>query len=359
MKKFLVGSLLLFFVAGFAFAQSDLQVIAEVKLTSKEPITLGQLKNFVRDLEKTAGQKTTVDKRKEILDGLINQRLLLQLAEKEGIRVSDYEVNTFFNQSLSSMLGYAITEAEFAKMIEESQGKSFDQFMREQNGLSVDEYKKFIKDNLITKNYIMQKHGKELQEAVPTEAQIKQAYDVSKQEFIRPDCATLFLIAVPKQGNTSAEKAKIEALHKRVKANPKCTPDILKESSNEKSGFLATDLYAFKTEQAAQQMGITMAQLLEVFSQPINTVSNVVEMDTNFQFFVVKEFAEMKFLGLHDKIDPNHEMTVYDLLKQNLTLEFQQRTSQKIVKELIDSVKTNKNYKILKSDAELNKLLAW
>lgn len=131
------------------FAQTTLQPIAEVKLSARAPITLGQLKTRVSALEKELGRKMTVEERKQTLDGLINEKLIVQAAEKDGIKIMDSEVNNYFNEYVSSQLGKQVTEADFAQLIKENTNMSLDEYMKAQNGMTLAEFKTFCGHSLL------------------------------------------------------------------------------------------------------------------------------------------------------------------------------------------------------------------
>jgi len=351
--------LLFVLFCGLLYAQADLQPIAEVRLLKREPITLGQLKLQIATLEKGYGRKLSVDERKKVLDGIVNERLLRQAAEKEGIKIADSQVNEYFNNMLSQQVGYPITEAEFAKLIETETKQSLNEFMKTQTGMGVVESKEFLRGQIAVQVYVGQKKGADLNKITgPTDSEIRSQYDMNKQSFVRPDTVKLFLVVVPKQKNTQAEKEKIEAIKKRVEKNIKAIDEI-KKDSGEKSGYLAEFVYAAKTQLAAQQMGITMEALMEIFKQKINFVSDVTEMSNNFQFFVVMEKLDVKILTLSDVIDPNQTTTVYEYIRQMLTTEKQSVALQQAIQQLTEDLRVATNYKMLKDDASLTKLLDW
>ena len=119
MKRIIVATLLVFFFCAGVFAQADLQVLAVVKLKGSEPITLGTLKSRVAMYEKQrGGVKLSVAEKKEVLDSIIDEKLVLQAAEKAGLTVTDTQVDQAFQNYLSNMAGAPITEAQFDQMLQ-------------------------------------------------------------------------------------------------------------------------------------------------------------------------------------------------------------------------------------------------
>lgn len=359
MKK--VSILLVTYFVSFTmvFAQNDFKVIAEVNLTRREPITVGTLRKYVNNFEAQARRPLTVDERRQILDSLIDNRLVLQLARKEGVKIADSQVDEYFQAMLSQMVGQHISESQFEAEIKAQGFSSFDSFMKEQNGMTVSEYKEFLRDQLTSQAYIFKKHGNDIQKVDATNAEVEKYYDVNKQHITRPDMITAFFVAVEKKGKTSKEKSKIDSLRTRVSANPRSTSQILEEAQKEGSGFIAMDLYISKTEQAAMSLGITMSELLQLFNLSVNKVTEVKEMPNNFQFFVIKAKDKMKFLKLDDKMDPAQDITVRQYLQMTIRNMKQQQAMAEAITEVVKSVKNSKTFKISQKDSELNKLLAW
>ena len=358
MKRHLFLSLLLVLCSTFLYSQADLQPIVEIKLLKREPITLGQIKMQVAALEKGYGMKLSVEERKKVLDGMVNERLLRQAAEKEGIKIADSQVSEYFNNMLSQQVGHPITEAEFAKLIQSKTKQSLNDFMKEQTGMNVAESKEFLRGQIAVQVYVGQKKGEELGKATVTDAEIRTQYDINKQSFVRPDTVKLFLVAVPKQKNAKQEREKIDGLRRRIVQSLKNIDDIRK-GSGEKAGYLADFVYAAKTQLAAQQMGISMEALMEIFKQKVNYISPVTDMSDNFQFFVVMEKIDVKILTLSDVMDPNQTTTVYEYIRGMLTMEKQNIALQKAIQELATALRKPSNFKMLKDDASLNKLLDW
>ena len=112
MKKIFAVLSVLMFATFAVFAQADLQPLAVVKLNKNESITLKQLKTRCEAYEKQIGRALTVDERKQVLDTLIEETLIVQAAQKAGISIPDSSVYQYFAQSMSQSLGVSVTEKE-------------------------------------------------------------------------------------------------------------------------------------------------------------------------------------------------------------------------------------------------------
>ena len=83
------------------FAQSDLQVLAVVKLNKNESITLKQLRTRCDAYGKQIGRALTVEERKQVLETIIDETLIVQAAVKAGVSVPDSYVDEYFTQAIS------------------------------------------------------------------------------------------------------------------------------------------------------------------------------------------------------------------------------------------------------------------
>lgn len=358
MKKNIAIVFLLFCAFTAGFAQSALQTIAQVNLTRKEPITIGQVKKIVTNFENTANRKLTVEERKQILMGLAGQRLLIQAAEKEGIKVLDSEVTEYFNNVLSSQVRRPVTEAEFSKLVKQEYNQSLEEFFKANTGGSVAEAKKMLKDEIAVQKYVMSKKSAAIQKmSVPTDGDIRSQYELNKQMFFRPDTMKLFIVGILKKGNDAAETAKITALNEKAKKSIKNLASIRKNAAKE--GYITQDRYAVKNAAGAQALGLQLDALMKIFENKVNFVSDVIDMADNKQFFVITDKYDAKILNLSDVIDPAQTVTVYEYIKNMLSSQMQTAALQQANQALIQEIKTDENLKILTTDAELNKVLSW
>lgn len=359
MKKnigLLVGALL---ISASLFAQADLQVLATVKLYKSESITVRQLKARAEVYKKQTGVTNfTLDHKKEILESLIDEKLLLQAAQKDGITVSDSEVNAAFLQSMSEQIGKPLTEPELAQIVKQQTNLSLDDFLKSQTSMNTAEYKQHIKTQIIAQRYLIAKRPEILQISA-TDAEIRSAYEMNKTNFVQPDVVQLFLVVVAKQNNPDATAEKVGALLNDFKSG-KLTQSALREKAKlDPTKMNAGEMYLGKTTSAAQQLGWDFQKLLELFAKPKGFYSEVNETAGDYQFYQVVEKYDQKTLALSDVVQPGSNYTVYELLKDQLS---QQKKSQSLITattELISSLKTPENYQMLKTGEALDTLLTW
>ena len=287
MKKIIAVLSILMFTTLAAFAQADLQPLAVVKLNKNESITLKQLKTRCEAYQKQIGRALTVDERKQVLDTLIEETLIVQAATKAGLSIPDSSVDQYFAQSMSQSLGVSVTEKELEDLLKKQQGKTLDEVLLEQTGMSKTEYKKHLKNVLIMQQYVVQKNQTEIQQVAATDEEIRLAYESNKSSFVWNDMVKMLLVIVPKAGNPEAAKQKAADFLSKYKAKTLSAEQLAVQSQAENSGFQAGLGLFPKTEAAANGIGMSLQNLVFVFTQGEGYTSDVEETANDYRFLSV------------------------------------------------------------------------
>ncbi|MCM1321838.1 MAG: peptidylprolyl isomerase [Bacteroides sp.] len=360
MKRILICTLGMLFAGVSAFAQADLLPIVNVKLNKTESITLKQLKARVDVYQRQMRTGNfTVEQKKEILDGMIDEKLIVQAAQKAGLVVTDSQANQAFLDTLAQQVGRNITEQEFAAIVRQQTGQSIDAFFYDQVGMNVAEYKSFLKNQLIAQQYIISQKRSELQNVAPTDAEIRSFFEINKANFVQSDILKLFLVVVPKGKDASSAKKEADKLYADLKNKKAKIEEVKAKSAAANSVFQAGDILVSKNAQAAQQLGLNYDALLELFKKDKNFLSEVTETDDDFQFYTIREKYEAKMLGLSDVVQPDQTVTVYEYIKTNLAQQKQQEFLVASSKEITSELRKPENFQMLKSGEALDKLLDW
>ena len=359
MKRFAIALFALFMSAA-VFAQSDLQVLAVVKLNKNESITVKKLKTRVEMYEKQRGTALSVDDRKKVLDALIQEKLVLQAAQKAGVTLTDSAVEQMFLQQVSSqLLGRTVTQSELEEVVKQETNLSLDDFMKQQIGMSVEEYKTYLKNQTIVQQYIMRQRENELKAVAATDEEIRSFYELNKSSFVWTDMMKLFLVVVPKSNDGEAARVKADDLYKKLKEKKLSSNQITVESKKENSGFQSGEILINKNQTSAQQLGISYTDLISLFSNEKDYISNVSEFDTHFQFYMIIKKYDAKLLGLSDVVQPDSTKTVYDYIRSSLG---QQKVMQYFTiaaQEIAEGLDKEENVERKKTGDALTKLLTW
>ena len=359
MKKSIIVTAFLLSTFCAVFAQNNLQPLATIKINKSETITLGQLKSRVEVYQRQSGVSNfTLEQKKEVLDAMIDEKLVVQKAMKSGVNITDSQLNDYFLNSLSSMVGKQVTEKEFAEIVQTETGKTFDQFMKEQVGMTVSEYKNYLKSQLIAQQYVMQLKQKEMEAVTVADTDIRNFYEMNKSSFVQSDMMKMFLVIVPKGSDAAGAKKRCTTLHDDYKAK-KLTTEAIRSQMESTKAFQSGEMYVSKNATAASQLGMDYNSLLQMFSQKVGFISEVQETDVDYQFYAVLEKHDAKMLGLSDLVQPGTSVTVYQYVKDSLIQQKQAALFQTGLEELTKSLRTDANFKMEAKSTKLDKLLTW
>lgn len=343
------------------FAQSNLQPLATIKVGStSETVTLKQLKNRVDVYQKQAKVASfTLEQKKEVLDSIIDEKLVVQAAIKAGINITDSQANTYFLQGLAQQVGRNVTEQEFASIVKSQANMTMDEFFTSQVGMSVAEYKTYLKNQMIAQQYVISQKQKEAQAVAASDAEVRAFYEMNKASFVQSDILKLFLVIVSKKPDEKLGREKANSLFNDLKNKKTTMAELKAKVSSPNAGYQAGDILVNKNAQAAQQLGIDYNSLITLFTKDVGFFSEINETETDFQFYTIREKHDAKMLGLSDVVQPDTTITVYEYIRNQLTQQKQTTFLAEAAKEITASLRTPENFQMIKTGAALDKLLNW
>jgi parvulin-like peptidyl-prolyl isomerase len=336
-----IGFLVLFAACLTAVvAQADLQPAAIVNLTRSEPITVKQFRTEVERMERTTRRTLSEKERRDILDAMINERLAIQAAEKDRITISENEVTQQINQLRAQMvqaIGRQPTEAEFATAI------------RNETGLEMPAFREQVRRQLLTQKYLMTKKQSSFESMkVPTEADIVNAYNLTKSQFVRPDTVRFSMIQVDYGVDAAAKsraKELADRLFREIGNSPSKFDEVVLRGQASNSGFQAGDGgYLPRNMEAAQVVGqefITVA-----FNLKQGEVSRMMDGVRGYQIMKVTETYAQKNLELDDIFQLGTRMTVRDYIGNSLLQEQQMEVLAKATQELVTELRAGKTFQV-------------
>jgi parvulin-like peptidyl-prolyl isomerase len=354
MKRLLSICLFFLLIAGLGFAQTDLQTIATVNLIRSEPIIVKQLRTETEKIEsgRTLSTEEKRNLRLEILNLMIDEKLLLQAAEQERISVSDNDVNAYFQQiraSITQSLGKRPTDAEFATLI------------KSQTGMELPAYRDLIRKQLIAQQYLrLKKPNLEASIQAPTEAEIQSTYNLYKTQFVQPDTVRFSYIQVPlANGAAAAEKTRaretVDRLYREIGSNPAKFDETVIRGQTQGAGYISEEgRYLPRNPQLLESVG---QEFLNVaFSLPQGAISGVIETPQGFLIIKVTGTYEMKTLSLNDVLlQPGPPMTVREQIVGTLTQRRAQEATMQAQEEIIAELRGRRNAVSIRE----NFLLSW
>jgi len=340
MKRITFFALFPLFTAVWCFAQADLQPAAIVNLTKSEPITVKQLRTEVERVEKSARRSLSDKERRDVLDSMINERLAIQAAEKDKISISENEVNQQINQLKTQMaqsIGRQPTDAEFAAAI------------KSETGLDLPVFRDQTRRQLLTQKYLMSKKQSVFDSIkAPTDADITNAYSLTKSQFVRPDTVRFSMIQV-EYGQDAASKTKAKELADRlmreIGSNASKFDEVVLRSQAPNSGFQAGDAgYLPRNMEAAQVVGQDF--ITTAFNLKQGEVSKLMEGKLGYQIIKVTETYSQKNLELDDIFQLGTRVTVRNYIGNSLLQERQMEALTKATQELVAELRAGKTFQI-------------
>jgi len=330
--------IVLFFVfsAVFCFAQADLQPAAIVKLTKSEPITVKQFRTEVEKMEKALEKTLSESEKKQVLDAMIDERLVIQAADRDKITVSDGELNQQIDKlkdGLSQQAGRKLSDAEFATAI------------KTQTGYDMATYREQGKRQLVMQKYLLSKKQNLFDSMKePAEAEILDMYNLEKMRFIRPDTVCLSFVLVPFGSDKSKAKELAERLHREVGGNSNKFNEVALKAKVANSGYQSDSDYLPRMREAQQAYGEDFVKT--AFNLKLQEVSKLIELPATspmpgYIFFKPTEIYAMKNLDLDDIYRLGIPMTVRQTIQYALMQEKQAAVIEQATKEIITELRAN------------------
>ena len=344
MKRILFFAILVTLIAVSGFSQSNLQTAAVVNLIRSEPITVGQLRTEVERTEASSGRQLNQTERRQVLDIMINERLVLQAAERDKIMITDNEVNQHFTQlknMLAQNIGRQPTDAEFTQAV------------KNEFGMDVQTYREQARKQLIMEKYLMNKKGDVLNSVkIPTDDEVIAEYNLSKTQFVRPDTVRFSMIQVP-YGPDAASRTKAkelaDRLFKEIGANPSKFDEVAARHVAPNSGYIAGDAgFLPKNQEARNLVG---QELMNVaFSLKQGQVSNLIEGVQGFHVIKVTENYAQKNLELDDILQLGTNITVRNYIGQAMLNQRQQNTLVQATEEMLSELRTTRSFQVFENN---------
>ena len=326
------------------FSQQDLQPAATVNLIRTEAITVRQLRTQVQRYEQANNRTFTQAERLQILDVMINERLVLQGAERDRVTVTDNEVSqqiTALRNNLAQQLGRQPTDAEYAQAV------------MNDSGLDVNAFREEIRKQMIMQKYLMQKKG-DLINSVrsPTEEEIVREYNLLRSELMRPETIRFTMIQVPYGADAAARsraRTLMDNLIREINNDPARFDDVVSRSVAPNSGYQAGDAgYIPRTQEARNALG---QQFMDIaFNLRQGQVSQIIEGAQGYQVIKVTENHAPRLLELNDIFQLGTRVTVREYLGQMMLQQRQQNIINQASQELVAEFRSNRTFTVFESN---------
>jgi len=327
-------------LGGALFAQGGTSTglavpMATVKLIKTEIISDKSFREDVAKYEKLRGSAMTADERRALLDELINDLLFYQMCERDGIKVSDGEVEAYLVK-LRAQMGPAVTQQQFEAYMESQ-------------GIPMSELKSYYKKQMLIQRWLTEKKAAEVA-AIPavTTEEVIALYELNKSKLVRPDTVRIVFVFAPFKDTTEAERAKaaelIRSLSERLARGESF--DALRLRASE-GGYMASAdaVYIERSETYLKQFTKPFFDM--VFSMRDATVS--IPFETEAGWWIVRrvEFFPQKQLELSDPYRLGQPGSVQEQITSLLTQQKQNEFLTRIFADLFVELRAKAEIKII------------
>ncbi len=328
-----------------AMAQAIDPPLATVRLNKTEVIGTTYFNKQISLLEKQSGKKIDQETRKVLLQSLIDEKLVLQAAEKENIRVSRDEAVQFAIQMQTQQTGNAMTEAQLLDYIDKNTPISSKDFIQK------------MQDQLIWQRYLQKEAVARKGSAAPkvTEKEIQDFYKAQATTFVNPDLVLFKHIFYQTQNlsptEKEAKKKKAEATLAELKKKEatfeeKALSDSEDTLSKDKGGEVG---YVAESEAViVQTFGQPFVDTL--FSLKVGELSDIVTSLVGYHIITVEKKVPRKFLSLDDTIRPDQTVTVKEYIRNGLLQEKEQKAVQAVAEGIVADLREKSDVKILSEE---------
>jgi parvulin-like peptidyl-prolyl isomerase len=362
--------------------QMDLQTVARVTLAKSEHIFVKQLRLEVEGrskLQEIPPGISPVDLRRMVLDAMINERLILQAAERAGITSPRAELEQriqMAHASANASVGRQITDQEFQAEIEKQYGMSFSAFqtylhedmirqkyleqhiiqeadkageaisetainqeiqtlkdgMAAQAGRAPteDEFNEFIKRQgmdmaalrgQVRRQLTMQRYLVAMSGGPPSEERIQTLYNRNKADFVRPDTISFNLIGVPFKPEDAPGKAAARARAEELARKIGSSASVFNEEfarAEAAGNSLSLQYLQLSPNEPRIQQAFGLDFIDKVMPLAESAVSGVIEGRQGFFIIKVTSKYPQESLELDSIYRLGSPATVRDLIRSQL-----------------------------------------
>lgn len=315
--KFL--KLFLILIGFFIFSYSNAETVNEIAIiVNGEIITTAELNKSINYMQSYLAQSkqdllSQEEIKKETINQLIDEKIILQEAKKKDIKINENELNDAFEEIKKKY----------------SSEEEFNSSLQKQN-LTCEEFKKQLKDYILREKVIQQEVISSIQEKM-NESNMQKYYENNKAIFKAPDIVSVRKLFIPHQITEEDKKAIQDKLNFIIQLFKKGKPfeDLVKEYSDDIStkdkggdlGFFGKGEMVESFEKAA-------------FNLKIGKISDIVE--TPYGFHLIKLIDKKD-----DKIKVSHL-----LFKRQISEKSKTETFKKLEK-ILSELKTNEDFVML------------
>ena len=345
----LIGILLL----GNIFAAPVDSPAAVVNLIRVEIIPQRQLRQRFEETEEVRIQARLPippQTEEQVLDAMIAEILIKQAAEREGISVTENEINTALESQRRSAESQLQQQGQLGTQERLSQD-NFRELMIQQTRMSWEEIRESIRKQIIQQRYIAETKAELLEKvAPPDEEAIRERYRKIATRLVNPEIIRfnqIFISTVNKsQSQVDALRAKAEEAHRKLRQGGDFSALVTEYTDDPNSRYSGGDFGYLARDDARAEAYFGEEFFRQLFSLRENQVSEVLRSNIGFHIVKVREHIDAKILKLDDQLSPTNRMTVREYISRLLINERQQRLLQQAYAQVVEELRQEASVEI-------------
>ena len=327
MKKVLLSIFLILVLSAAVYSQESMdQRVAIVNLSKSEIISRKQLDQTIRVLKHAGVNKSE----QEVLEVMVEDVLLRQGAEKEGIQVSEAEILSAIRKEVGA--GANVSDEQLKDFVEQRMNVSWTV------------YADRSKTTLAVQRYIRKVKGSKLSNIpAPSDDEIKRFYDENTKQFFVPKRATIDHIYVDTRGLNSVEQQKalerINGYSKQIGKSSAEFEKVVELSDDSASKYNHGRFGTLRIDDANRRKFMGDDFFDAVFNLKKGDISSVIKSNVGYHIVRIVNVDEPRLLALNEKVSDEQNITVTDTIVQYMTAKKHDAVFKECVREVTDDLK--------------------
>lgn len=339
--RMLTVSLML--AAPVLFGQVIDKPAATVKLSKVEVISVAQFQREIEKIEARSRSPLSAEDRRQVLELMIDERLLGQAAAADNVTVSQAELDARIElarrtSGLGLNLNRELTDAEFRSLLEQS-------------GLQWDEYVEQLRKAVVVQKYVMQKKKAAFDKiAPPSAAEIEDFYQSNRTAFVVPEMVRFKHVYIdtrnlPSQEERDKARARADEIQRELRNGASFDDLVVKYSDDKASRYKGGDFGYLRRDDQARKQLLGKDFFEAPFRMEVGQVSGVLQSNIGFHVIRITEKIPFRLLELDDPIPPQNSTTVRDQISAQLLQRKQAEYYQQALEDLVAELRKKASIK--------------
>lgn len=330
-KIILISALL----AGITFIHANKAfdpVLAQVKLTKTKLIYLDNVEGKLELTKQEAGRELTEKEKDFILDSIINNELIIQAAERDGIKITEKKIIT----ALKSQVPEGTTEEELKTAVERQYKQPWDEIL------------KVLINQYTVQEYIKRTGADDLKKLAspPTESDIQDFYNKNQVKFINPDMVRVSHIFFKTADMTEEEIKETEAAAKKYLEDIKLGNDSFDDLAKLNGG----DLGYISRDNSSYVNLLGDDFINTVFTLPFDGTPELYKSNAGYHIVKVTDKVDAKILRIDDPVDPSTKQTVKEFISFNLQQQKYNAAMNQITEKIVNALRSEALIKVIEKN---------